>query len=57
MTAVVTGHRAVTEISALSSTRIHDRLRTLAKVAQPYGHRPDVAELRHCIHQTVTTTA
>jgi transcriptional regulator with XRE-family HTH domain len=56
-TAVATGHQAVTEISALSSTRIHDRLRTLAKVAQPYNHRSDVAELRQRIHQTVTTTA
>ncbi len=55
--AVATGHRAVTEISALSSTRIHDRLRTLTEVAQPYGHRPDVAELRQRIHQTVTTAA
>ena len=33
------------------------RLRTLAEVAQPYGHRSDVAELRQRIHQTVTTTA
>jgi hypothetical protein len=56
-TAVATGHQAVTEISALSSTRIHDRLRTLAEVAQPYNHRSDVAELRQRIHQTVTTTA
>jgi hypothetical protein len=55
--AVATGHRAVTEISALSSTRIHDRLRTLTEVAQPYNHRSDVAELRHRIHQTVTTAA
>jgi transcriptional regulator with XRE-family HTH domain len=56
-TAIATGHRAVTEISALSSTRIHDRLWTLRKVIQPYNHRPDVAELRHRIHQTVTTVA
>jgi transcriptional regulator with XRE-family HTH domain len=56
-TAIATGHRAVTEISALSSTRVHDRLWTLAKVAQPYNHRPDVAELRQRIHQTVTTAA
>ena len=56
-TAITTGHRAVTEISALSSTRLHERLRTLAKVTQPYNHRPDIAELRHRIHQTLTTAA
>jgi transcriptional regulator with XRE-family HTH domain len=56
-TAIATGHQAVTEISALSSTRIHGRLRTLAEVAQPYGHRSDVAELRQRIHQMVTTVA
>jgi transcriptional regulator with XRE-family HTH domain len=55
--ALTTGHRAVTEISALSSTRSHERLRTLAKVVQPYNHRSDVAELRQRIHQTVTTVA
>jgi hypothetical protein len=56
-TAVATGHRAVTEISALSSTRLHERLWTLGKVIQPYKHRSDVAELRQRIHQTVTTAA
>jgi hypothetical protein len=56
-TAIATGHRAVTEISALSSTRIHDRLWTLRKVMQPYSHRSEVAELRQRIHQTVTTVA
>jgi hypothetical protein len=39
------------------TTRFHDRLRTLTEVAQPYNHRPDVAELRQRIHQTVTTVA
>jgi transcriptional regulator with XRE-family HTH domain len=56
-TAITTGHRAITEISALSSTRLHERLRTLAKVVQPHNHRSDVAELRQRIHQTVTTVA
>jgi transcriptional regulator with XRE-family HTH domain len=56
-TAIATGHRAVTEISALSSTRLHDRLWTLAKVAQPHNQHPEVAELRQRIHQTVTTVA
>jgi transcriptional regulator with XRE-family HTH domain len=55
--AIATGHRAVTEISALSSTRLHDRLWTLAKVAQPHNQHPEVAELRQRIHQTVTTVA
>jgi transcriptional regulator with XRE-family HTH domain len=55
--ALTTGHQAVTEISALSSTRFHDRLRTLTEVAQPYSHRSDVAELRQRIHQTVTAVA
>jgi transcriptional regulator with XRE-family HTH domain len=53
-TAVVTGHQAVTEIGALSTVRVLDRLRTLAEVAQPYSHRSDVAELCQHIYETIT---
>jgi transcriptional regulator with XRE-family HTH domain len=53
-TAIATGHRAVTEINALSSVRILDRLRTLAEVAEPYSYRSDVADLRQHIHRTIT---
>ncbi|MFC5055739.1 helix-turn-helix transcriptional regulator [Saccharothrix xinjiangensis] len=44
--AVATGHRAITEISALSSRRAHLRLHSMAAVAAPHAHRSDVAELR-----------
>ncbi|WP_053719448.1 helix-turn-helix transcriptional regulator [Saccharothrix sp. NRRL B-16348] len=49
--AVATGHRAVTEISALSSTRAHVRLHTMATVAAPHTHRPDVADLRRRVDE------
>jgi transcriptional regulator with XRE-family HTH domain len=48
-TAVRIGHEAVTESTALSSTRTHTRLRTLADTAAPFAHHPDVADLRQHI--------
>ncbi len=45
-TAVRTGHHAVEEITALTSPRAYDRLRTLDTVLQPYSTESAVGEVR-----------
>jgi transcriptional regulator with XRE-family HTH domain len=52
--AVATGHEAVSAISELSSTRAYARLQVLDTIADPFGHKPEVAELREHIRTTLT---
>jgi hypothetical protein len=55
--AVTSGHRAVTDISALSSKRAHVHLRTMAMIAAPHAHRSDVADLRRRVEELLPHTA
>ncbi|MGH3907579.1 MAG: hypothetical protein ACRDTE_25890, partial [Pseudonocardiaceae bacterium] len=45
-TAVTVGHQAVDAVTAVSSLRAHDRLRTLHTVLEPLHTSPGVADLR-----------
>jgi hypothetical protein len=54
-TAVTTGHEAVTAISTLSSKLAYAGLRVLDTVADPFGHKPEVAELREHIRTALTS--
>jgi hypothetical protein len=54
-TAVTTGHEAVTAISTLSSKLAYAGLRIMDTVADPFGHKPEVAELREHIRAALTS--
>lgn len=55
--AVQFGHRAVTEIDALSSVRAYKRLEQLDRIAEPHAAQPDVADLRDRIREVLLATA
>jgi Helix-turn-helix domain len=55
--AVTTGHEALTLAEGLADNGPHPWLCILADVTEPHTRRPDVADLRHRIHQVLPAAA